>query len=141
MKLYFASPLFNEDERAFNRIMAERFRDLGYDVYLPQEDSGEAAEGDNRFDIFKKDVAGLDSAEAVFVNLNGRVPDEGTVWECGYAFAKGKELFMYKTDARNFMDGHENAMLECCGRIYDSLDYLLAAMDSYYRRDTDGTQN
>ena len=29
-----------------------------------------------------------------------QLPDSGTAWECGYAYAKGKPLVCYRTDFR-----------------------------------------
>lgn len=36
---------------------------------------------------------------------------EGACFELGYCYAKGKRCIGYKTDARSFIDGFDNAML------------------------------
>ena len=53
--------------------------------------------------------------DAVVCNLNGRVPDEGTIVEAALAFAVGKPVVLYKADARAPFGGRDNAMLSALG--------------------------
>lgn len=49
-------------------------------------------------DIYEANVAMIDSADIVIANLSsfrGKEADTGTVWECGYAHAKGKKVYGY----------------------------------------------
>ena len=49
-------------------------------------------------DIFQANVKLIHEADIVIANLNafrGKEADSGTIWECGYAYALGKEVYGY----------------------------------------------
>ena len=96
MKIYLAGPLFSAAERDFNVRLTALLRQMGHDVWLPQESEQESMTPN---EIFKKDVAGIDWAEAVVANMDGADPDSGTSWECGYAYGK-KPVVVFRTDFR-----------------------------------------
>ena len=78
---------------------------------MPQEHP--AAEGTGKA-IFRKDLAGLDWADTVVAIMDGPDPDSGTCWECGYAYARGKTVVLFRSDIRGSGDEHDipyNAML------------------------------
>ena len=120
MKIYIAAPLFSEAERAFNEKVDGILQSLGHETFLPQRAGGcvtdlpEYIEGEpKRKYLFKLDCKNLDWCDAVLAILDGRVPDEGTCFELGYCFAKGKKCYAYKSDSRSAFDGYDNVML--CG--------------------------
>jgi nucleoside 2-deoxyribosyltransferase len=96
MKLYLAGPLFTVAERDFNQRLAGALRQLGHEIWLPQE---KEQRGKSARRIFREDVAGIDWAEAVLANMDGADPDSGTCWECGYAYGK-KPILLFRTDFR-----------------------------------------
>jgi nucleoside 2-deoxyribosyltransferase len=96
MKIYLAGPLFSAAERDFNARLTAILRDLGHEVWLPQESEQESM---TPKEIFEKDVEGIDWAEAVVANMDGADPDSGTCWECGYAYRK-KYVIVFRTDFR-----------------------------------------
>lgn len=96
MRLYFAAPLFNTAERDFNKMVATHLREMGHEVFLPQET--EQRDTTSR-EIFLGDVRGVDWADVVVANMDGADPDSGTCWECGYAYNK-KPVILYRTDIR-----------------------------------------
>ena len=96
MKIYLAGPLFSTAERDFNARLAQRLRDLGHEIWLPQESEQATM---TPAQIFKEDVAGIDWAEVVVANMDGPDPDSGTCWECGYAYRK-KPVVVFRTDFR-----------------------------------------
>lgn len=100
MKLYLASPLFNKEERTNVTKVANYFRSRGHEVYVPMEHQIE-----NAWDlpnwmwaskVFHEDVKAIDKAEAVVMLNYGLYSDSGTAWEAGYAYAKGKRVFVVK---------------------------------------------
>lgn len=112
MRLFLAGPLFNAAEREFNRRLRDALAVAGHEIWLPQENEprerGAAA-------IFKKDVEGIEWAQAVLANMDGPDPDSGTCWECGYAYARRKPVIAYRTDVRHAEDasiGRFNLMIE-----------------------------
>ncbi len=111
MKIYLAGPLFTTPEREFNVQLATRLRAAGHDVWVPQENPASDRTGKA---IFLKDLEGLDGAEGVVAIMDGPDPDSGTCWECGYAYAKGKPVVLYRSDLRGSGDADDipyNAML------------------------------
>ena len=96
MRIYMAGPLFSTAECDFNASLAYHLRDLGHEVFLPQENE----QGENANKIFRSDIAGIEWAELVLGNLDGPDPDSGTCWELGYGFAKGLHIGVYRTDFR-----------------------------------------
>jgi nucleoside 2-deoxyribosyltransferase len=97
MRIYLAGPLFTVAEREFNARLKEQLEKCGHSVWLPQEH--ESPDKTARH-IFDDDVAAIDGAEAVVANMDGPDPDSGTCWECGYAYAKGKQYLLFRTDFR-----------------------------------------
>ncbi len=119
MKIYIAGPLFNERERAFNETIDTIVRECGHETFLPQRGGGCVTDLPDiikdmpkRKYIFQLDCEHLDWCDAMLILLDGRVPDEGACFELGYCYARGKRCIGYKTDARSFIDGFNNIMLD-----------------------------
>jgi nucleoside 2-deoxyribosyltransferase len=128
VRIYLAGPLFTTPERDFNAQLAARLRSAGHEVFLPQEHP--AAERTGRA-IFLKDLAGLDGADGVVAIMDGADPDSGTCWECGYAFAKGKPVILFRSDFRGAGDAVDipfNAML--IGAADAHIELALATVDA-----------
>lgn len=96
--IYIASPLFTDYERQNVRERAARLRATGHNVYVPMEH-----QIPNAWDlpnhiwgkrVFEEDVRAIDAADLVLVLYYGLYSDSGTAWEQGYAYAKGKRVFV-----------------------------------------------
>lgn len=64
-------------------------------------------EADTAQAIFAGNCGLIDSTDIVIANLNafrGAEPDSGTCFEVGYAFAKGKTVYGYLSDARTMCE-------------------------------------
>ena len=75
--------------------------------------------------IMGRDRAAIDACDVVVALLDGTQVDDGTAWEIGYAYAKGKPVVGIRTDFRNAGDtthGRVNAMIEgsCIGIAKDA---------------------
>ena len=96
-KVYLASPFFNKKERNSVTLIADFLRkSKGLDVYVPMEHTIP-----NAWDlpnnvwgkaVFDEDVKAIDECDTIIVLNWGMYSDSGTAWECGYAFAKGKDV-------------------------------------------------
>lgn len=85
IKLYLASPWFNEEQDEREKRVKNRLRELGFEVFSPREEvtlTSNASEFDQQ-EAFEKDVNGIIDSDAVFAITNGK--DMGTIWECGFA--------------------------------------------------------
>ena len=129
-KVYFAGPLFNQAEKDFNLELTKVLEEYGYEVFLPQRDEIEAAllEGKTEEEliemIFSLDAGEVCKADILFMNLDGRVPDEGACVELGIAYANGKRCYGFKTDTRSVEAGMDlNPMISgCMTRIFKNYD-------------------
>lgn len=94
MKIYLASPFFNDEELEVYRRVITALRVEGYEVYVPQEHTiGNAwslSNEDWARRVFTEDCHALDRCDIVMVLNFGMYSDSGTAWEAGYASAKGK---------------------------------------------------
>ena len=140
-KVYFAGPLFNQSEKDFNLKIANVLEEYGYEVFLPQRDGIEAAllEGKSEEEliemIFSLDEGKVKESDIIFMNLDGRVPDEGACVELGIAYASGKRCYGFKTDTRTIELGMDlNPMISGCMiklfKDYDG-DKLIEAIRQY----------
>jgi nucleoside 2-deoxyribosyltransferase len=99
MNLYLAAPLFTQAERSWNLRLAALLSGAGHDVFLPQAEVL-AIETLDAETIFRVDVDGVRSADAIVAVLDGADPDSGTSFECGLAFALGLPIVLVRTDFR-----------------------------------------
>lgn len=95
MKIYLASPFFNEKELKFYKIVIDDLRRKGYDLFVPAEheianawDLSNQAWGEA---VFGVDISAINKCDVVVVLNWGMYSDSGTAWELGYAFALGKK--------------------------------------------------
>ena len=125
---YIAGPLFNESERWFDEQIERIAAAAGFTTFLPHRDGteGKIKSADNIPKIFAEDVAAIDRSDIVIANLNGITTDDGTAWELGYAYARGKHLIGVYTDWRlQHKYVSVNIMLECSlTKLVHSLDDL-----------------
>ena len=101
-RIYLAGPMFAAAEKDFNLRIAEVLEKHDYSVFLPQRDGYEAAMLQGKTEqelidmIFEKDVGEVLKADICFVNLDGRVHDEGACVELGIAYANNKRCYGIK---------------------------------------------
>lgn len=119
MRLYQAGPLFTEAEVRWHRDFTQKLIAAGYaplwpgDFFTPQEIAAWGSDAPKN--IMDKCRAALDACDLVVALLDGPQVDDGTAWEIGYAYAKGKPVVGIRTDFRNAGDtlhGRVNAMIE-----------------------------
>ena len=111
-RAYLAGPLFDEGERWFIEKIETMVAELGFETFLPHRDNPPKVK-ENVKEIFQNDKSAIDNCDVVVANLNGLTTDDGTAWEIGYAFAKGKYIVGLHTDWRARFE-HEvvNLMIE-----------------------------
>jgi nucleoside 2-deoxyribosyltransferase len=129
-----AGPLFDDGERWWIEQVEAVVASEGFTTFLPHRDNPPKTEH-NVAEIFGNDRRGIDECDVVVASLNGVTTDDGTAWELGYAFARGKHLIGLHTDWRRRFD-HEvvNLMIECSlDEMVHSLDELRAALRAVRR--------
>jgi hypothetical protein len=144
VRVYFAGPLFTPYERSFIDECAARLRADGIEVFVPHEN--ELADGDTSpATIFRKDMEGLGSANAVVALLDGPMIDDGTACEIGIFYAliqndpSKKGIVGLLTDLRGPLGhgGHGlNLFVEGCieatgGKICGTLDEAVEVLQGW----------
>jgi nucleoside 2-deoxyribosyltransferase len=127
-RVYCAGPLFNPAERRQMVEIAEALAREGFEPWVPHRDGMEFAEVhpyliDQGFDagtigqLIHEAVFALDVYQVVLgcgalvANLNGRVPDEGTVSETAMAYMLGKPIVLFHEDVRSMISGRHNPLV------------------------------
>ena len=97
-KVYIASDMFSTYRKGLINKMASCLRRMGREVYVPHEHEIEGGwsmpnrEWAKR--VFEEDVKALDWCDTVIYFCEGMTGDIGSAWECGYAYAKGKKIYI-----------------------------------------------
>jgi len=102
-EIYLAGALFSQAEREFNKKLQKMMLNLGFTVFLPQEDADDNSserENRNHSSIFSNCFSGLEKSDIVVAVLEGTDVDSGTAWELGYAYAVGKPIIGFRSDFR-----------------------------------------
>ena len=90
MKIYLAGPLFSTAEQEFNSRLKQHLIEYGHEVWLPQDESDEQTGEKVATEIFSKDVEGIDWADVVVANMDGRTRTRVRVGNAGTPTAKSR---------------------------------------------------
>ena len=101
-KIYLASSM-SEDHRMDIRTAAQILRKTFRDVYVPMEHQIQNAwdypNNERGLMVFEDDIAAIDRSDyVVFLNYGRKKTTAGCAWEAGYAFAKGKKVFVVEVN-------------------------------------------
>ena len=129
-RVYFATPMFSAMEKEYGLKIAHLLESYGYEVFVPYRDGYEAAAFEGKSEeelvemIFAKDLEEVRKADILFMNLDGRAPDEGGCVELGFAYILGKRCYGFKTDTRTVeMSLDLNPMITgCMKKIFKDFD-------------------
>lgn len=111
MRVYLASPFFNEKELDYYEKVLKILESKDLKVYAPlkNEISRENKTKEQwAKQIFSKDIEEIKKADIVVMLFYGMYSDSGTAWECGYAFANNKPIIVV-----HLHDGKSNCMVNC----------------------------
>lgn len=90
MKIYLASPFFNDDELKNVEKAEEILMKRGFQVFSPRLNEVRTDENTQSAlwskETFMNDRRFIDWADAVVMLYYGGYSDSGTAWECGYAY-------------------------------------------------------
>ena len=140
MKVYLAAPVFSQQERQYNRRLAEKLGALlpRSEMILPQDFRTDGASfNDRRYlaAIFRQCTSALKGADVVVALLDGPDADSGVAYEVGLARGLGKPVLGVRTDYRqsqekglNMMLAHGCTNVVCQMSFNESLDDLAAAI-------------
>lgn len=105
MKVYFASPFFNEEQIEREERCKAKLRQLGFEVFSPKEAFVVKPNQDakTRKKVFNMNIDNIESSDMIFVVTNGK--DIGTIWEAGFACGLNRDEFRDKIKIVYFCEG------------------------------------
>ena len=120
MKVYLASPFFNDKELDVLEKVEKILDDKGLTVFKPIDNQffDELEVGSNPWSLatFNNDKKFIDWADIVVAVYHGNYSDSGTAWEIGYAYGTQKPVVVVHVgEASNLMiheGSHANVTLE-----------------------------
>jgi Nucleoside 2-deoxyribosyltransferase len=92
MKIYLGGPMFSAAEVQYNLQLSAKLREIGFDVYCPNENM--AINDKKRTDLTGEKIYAADVAEVEASNvfLCQVAEDSGTMWEAGYMDCLSKRV-------------------------------------------------
>lgn len=128
MKIYLASPFFLSHERKRVEKVANFYRSMGHEVYVPMEHEVENAWSLSNKEwgkaVFAEDTKAIRECDWVVAILSyGMTDDAGTCWEIGFAHALEKKIILVVDNRLQSL-----MVMSCADRIIDidslnDLDY------------------
>lgn len=151
--VYCSGPMFDPGDKYDQQQVNDALEKAGYDTYLPQRDGIEIGAMMNMLKkpiieatFFTKAVTAIQRAgfsmdvyqvveatDALVLNLNGRVPDEGSVMETATAYAIGKPIVVYKDTPITAQGNFDNPMIQGLSSTWEnvgSYDAIAPALDA-----------
>ena len=121
MKIYLASPFFNEEELTVYKQVIQQLRNMEHEVYVPQEHSIEGAWDMSNAHwaraVYREDIKAIDECECVMILNFGMYSDSGTAWEAGYANALRKYTVQVLCGGDNVT--YSLMMINGCDKVVD----------------------
>ena len=123
INVYWAAPLFNDGDCAFNRVMKAGVEACGnIAVLLPQDAHIDFSDDGWQRKVFLDNAIHIEACDVVCAVLDGCMVDDGTAWEVGYAYGIVKPVVGIHTDIRSVgVEGRVNLMIEeACWKVISS---------------------
>lgn len=109
-KVYIAGPdVFEKNSIEIGKYYSQLSLKYGFEGLYPLDNFIDFNQEKHKIasDIFLANKKLIDRCDIVIANLNsfrGMEADSGTVWECGYAYAKGKKVYAYIDSKRDYKE-------------------------------------
>jgi len=141
-KIYIAGPdVFEPDSIEIGKKLVELCKKYGYKGLYPLDNVVDFSQEKHKIaqDIYQANTEMIKDADIIIANLNpfrGKEPDSGTVWECGYGYALGKEVYGYREDNSSYLDTFQDDekslkngfYVDNHGRMIEDFDHSLNLM-------------
>lgn len=111
MKIYLASPFFNEKELENVKIAEKILTERGFSLFSPRLNEVRTAENTQQSwwskETFMNDKKFIDWADVVVMLYYGGYSDSGTAWECGYAYGTNTPVVVVQLGEDSNLMVHE----------------------------------
>ena len=111
MKIYLASPFFNEKELENVKIAEKILTERGFSLFSPRPNEVRTDENTQQSwwskETFMNDKKFIDWADVVVMLYYGGYSDSGTAWECGYAYGTNTPVVVVQLGEDSNLMVHE----------------------------------
>lgn len=111
MKIYLASPFFNEKELENVKIAEKILKERGFSLFSPRLNEVRTDENTQQSwwskGTFMNDKKFIDWADVVVMFYYGGYSDSGTAWECGYAYGTNTPVVVVQLGEDSNLMVHE----------------------------------
>lgn len=111
MKIYLASPFFNEKELENVMIAEKILTERGFSLFSPRLNEVRTDENTQQSwwskETFMNDKKFIDWADVVVMLYYGGYSDSGTAWECGYAYGTNTPVVVVQLGEDSNLMVHE----------------------------------
>lgn len=111
MKIYLASPFFNEKELENVKIAEKILTERGFSLFSPRLNEVRTDENTQQSwwskETFMNDKKFIDWADVVVMLYYGGYSDNGTAWECGYAYGTNTPVVVVQLGEDSNLMVHE----------------------------------
>ncbi len=124
MKVYLASPFFNDQELKYYNLVLDILQKKELEVYAPllnqiNRDNLSRQQWANI--TFNNDINAIKDSDVVVMLFYGAYSDSGTAWECGYCYGLSKKVI-----AVHLHEDNSNCMINCsCHANLNGLQQLI----------------
>ncbi len=135
MKIYLASPFFNEKELENVKFAEKVLKERGFEVFSPRlnevRDVDKVGSQWWSKETFMNDRRFIDWADVMVMLYYGAYSDSGTAWECGYAYGTNKPVVVVQLGDDSNLMVHEGCHTNITIEQLKDYDFLKMPYFSY----------
>lgn len=135
MKIYLASPFFNEKELENVRIAEKILTERGFSLFSPRLNEVRTDENTQQSwwskETFMNDKKFIDWADVVVMLYYGGYSDSGTAWECGYAYGTNTPVVVVQLGEDSNLMVHEGCHSNITLEELKTYDFVMLPTKSY----------
>lgn len=130
-KIYIAGfDVFKQNSIQIGQDYSNLCKKYGFEGLYPLDNVVDFNQKKNKIaqDIYKANVELIQKSDIVIANLNafrGKEADSGTIWECGYAQALGKDVYGYMEDNQTYLDTFKNNEKKLLNNTYVDMNNMI----------------
>ena len=135
MKVYLASPFFNDEELKNVETAEKILMSRGFDVFSPRLNEVRTDENTKQSwwskETFMNDKKFIDWADVVVMLYYGGYSDSGTAWECGYAYGTNTPVIVVHLGEDSNLMVHEGCHSNITLSDLENYDFNMMPAKSY----------
>ena len=135
MKIYLASPFFNDEELKNVETAEKLLMSRGFDVFSPRLNEIRTDENTKQSwwskETFMNDKKFIDWADVVVMLYYGGYSDSGTAWECGYAYGTNTPVIVVHLGEDSNLMVHEGCHSNITLSDLENYDFNMMPAKSY----------